>query len=448
LLGALSLSGLGFAIAGLGACVALLARDLGLARDQLAVLPSGFAVGLLIVAAVGPVLLRTDAKMPVLRAGAVVCAGGALMLSVAQNLVVALAGGLFVGLGGALMILVVPLLLSGPRAAVRIARANAISSTTGIFAPLIIGTLDSLGPTGRLAMLLAAAPLLLLLPLTRSRRTRGVVSRGAPQEADPRQAGSALSANDAVAGGGGDLALTTGAAGVADDPSPAIPLPEDASGRSLANPVAGDIGDRSAANPVAGELGRSVWGRVFGGWSRVVLAVSVEFCFVIWAVARLLATGVSTGTAALLASAFPIGMAVGRTIGPVKVRRVSPLLPGGVLAAAGTVLVTAFDGPVVVAAGLALAGLGVATLYPIVLADLISIPGVSPAHLASLSAFASGTAILLAPAALAALASVVDLRTAFLIPLPLLVILLLVRRPSDPAGLPLRETAPALQSPH
>ncbi|TCM41077.1 MFS transporter [Kribbella sp. VKM Ac-2568] len=389
-LGGLALAGLGFAIAGLGACVALLARDLGEATDRLAWLSSAFAVGLLIVALIGPMALRTDARMLVLRVGAIVCAVGALLLAVAQGLVVALAGGLLVGLGGALMLLVVPLLLSGPRAAVRIARANAVSSTTGIFAPLVIGALDSLGPTGRIAMLLAILPLLLVLPLTRS--------RVAPRAVQV----------------------------VAESPGDGPP-----------------------------------WGTVFRGWSRVVLAVSVEFCFVIWAVARLLATDVPAGTAALLASAFPIGMALGRTIGPENLRRMvepvnlrrqirpanhgrlsgrvkrgrgSALLPGGVLAAAGTVLVTAFDSPVMVTVGLAFAGLGVATLYPIVLADLISIPGVSPAHLASLSAFASGTAILLAPAALAALAGILDLRTAFLIPLPLLAILLLIRRPTQPVA--------------
>ena len=369
-LGGLALAGLGFAIAGLGACVALLARDLGEATDRLAWLSSAFAVGLLIVALIGPMALRTDARMLVLRVGAIVCAVGALLLAVAQELAVALAGGLLVGLGGALMLLVVPLLLSGPRAAVRIARANAVSSTTGIFAPLVIGALDSLGPTGRLAMLLAILPLLLVLPLTRSRMAPRAV-----------------------------------------------------------RVVAESSGDGAP------------WGTVFRGWSRVVLAVSVEFCFVIWAVARLLATDVPAGTAALLASAFPIGMAVGRTIGPENLGRVSgpvtrgrgsAMLPGGVLAAAGTVLVTAFDSPVVVTVGLAFAGLGVATLYPIVLADLISISGVNPAHLASLSAFASGTAILLAPAALAALAGILDLRTAFLIPLPLLAILLLIHRPTQP----------------
>jgi MFS family permease len=176
--------------------------------------------------------------------------------------------------------------------------------------------------------------------------------------------------------------------------------------------------------------------------------VSVEFCFVIWAVARLLDTGLSAAAAALLGSSFPIGMAVGRLIGPVNIGRLSPLLPGGVLAAGGTLLVTLFDSPAAVTAGLGLAGLGVATLYPIVLADLISTPGVSPAHLASLSAFASGTAILLAPAGLAALAGVVDLRTAFLIPLPLLVALLFIRRPppASPA-LPLTPETSASRAP-
>ncbi|MEV8378207.1 MFS transporter [Kribbella sp. NPDC056861] len=374
-LGALSLAGLGFAIAGLGACVALLARDLDESTDRLAVLPSAFAVGLLVVAAAGSFVLRTDAKLPVLRAGALVCAIGTVLLAVAHNLVVALVGGLLVGLGGALMILVVPLMLSGPRAAIRIARANAISSTTGIFAPLVIGTLDSIGPTGRLAMLLAAIPLVLLVPLTRSYRAPTTDERAV---------------NIVVAGGAGDLSLMTGG------------------------------------------TARRPWGSVFGGWSRVVLAVAVEFCFVIWAVARMLATDLPAGKAALLASAFPIGMAIGRVIGPVKVERVSALLPGAVLAAAGTVLVTAFDTPVPVTIGLGVAGLGVATMYPIVLADLISIPGVSPAHLSSLSACASGVAILLAPAALAALAGVLELRAAFLIPLPLLVILLLIRRPARP----------------
>ena len=98
----------------------------------------------------------------------------------------------------------------------------------------------------------------------------------------------------------------------------------------------------------------------------------------VWAVARLVATGLPTATAALLGSAFPIGMAIGRTIGPIHWRGWSPVVPAGLFAAAGTLLVSLFDTPAAVAVGLAVAGLGVAPLYPVTLAALVATPGLSP----------------------------------------------------------------------
>ncbi|TWD72390.1 hypothetical protein FB561_7381, partial [Kribbella amoyensis] len=338
---------------------------------------SAFAIGLLIVAAVGPFVLRSDARMLVLRAGALVCASGAVLLAVAPSLVIALLGGLLIGLGGALMLLVVPLMLNGPDAASRIARANAISSSLSIFAPLIIGAVDAFAPTGRLALLLTPPPLILLTFLC------GRVS-------------------------------TVGVAGAdADRTVYATPAPD---GSVSASPA-----------PSRQRRMRTPAGTAFTRWSRVVLAVSVEFCFVIWAVARLVDAGLPAPTAAVLGSAFPLGMAVGRLIGPVQLGRWPAVAPGVAVAAVGTVIVCASDSAALVTVGLALAGLGVATLYPITVADLIGTPGVRPAQLASLSAFASGTAILVAPAVLAALAGVVDLRTAFLFALPLLAVLLVIR---------------------
>jgi hypothetical protein len=73
------------------------------------------------------------------------------------------------------------------------------------------------------------------------------------------------------------------------------------------------------------------------------------------------------------------------------------------------------------------AGAGVATLYPVALAGLVDTPRLSAAHAASLGALASGTAVPAAPAALARLADVVELRPAFLITLPLLAALLVLR---------------------
>ena len=379
----IGLSSMGFVLAGLGACTAILARDLDEPTSRLALLSSGLAAGLLFVALVGPRLLRSWPITTVLAVGSVICAVGTVLLAVAPVYAVAIAGGLCIGLGGALLVLVAPLMLDGPTAAARLSRVNAVASGTGILAPLAIGALDSLGPTGRLALLAAAPPLLVLAVLTR--RVKPV-----PQSSEP-------------------------AALVLIDSAPAVGL-----GRKW-------LGRRSGARR---RVGRQVAAAVGLGWLRIVLAVAVEFCFVVWAVARLVATGLPTATAALLGSAFPIGMAIGRAIGPVHWRSWSPVVPSAVLAVVGTLLVSLFDAPAVVAAGLVVAGAGVAPLYPITLAALVATPGLSPARLAAIGAMASGTAILVAPAALAVLARVVDLRTAYLITLPLLAALFaLSRRP-------------------
>ncbi|NIK58003.1 MFS transporter [Kribbella shirazensis] len=381
-----ALSAMGFVLAGLGACVAILARDLDEPTGRLALLSSGFAVGLLLVAVIGPRMLRRWQMPTVLALGSVVCAVGAVLIAVAPVYAVAIVGGLLVGLGGALLVLVAPLMLDGPTAAARLSRVNAVASGTGILAPLAIGTLDGQGPSGRLVMIAAAPPLLLLALLTRrSRRSEATP----PWPAEEDQAGVP----------------------VLIDSAPAVGLGR--KWRRVGRRVAMDVGV---------------------GWLRVVLAVAVEFCFVVWAVARLVATGLPMASAALLGSAFPIGMAVGRAIGPIRWRGWSPVLPSGALAALGTLLVSLFDVPAVVALGLVVAGLGVAPLYPVTLASLVATPGLSAARLSAIGALASGTAILVAPAALGVVARVVDLRTAYLVTLPLLAVLFLLSRRSGRAS--------------
>ncbi|WP_410793812.1 MFS transporter [Kribbella sp. C-35] len=384
----IALSAMGFVLAGLGACVAILARDLDEPTSRLALLSSGFAVGLLLVAVVGPRMLKLWSMPTVLGLGSVVCAVGAVLIAVAPAYVVAIAGGLLVGLGGALLVLVAPLMLNGPTAAARLSRVNAVASGTGILAPLAIGTLDGLGPSGRYAMLAAAPPLLFLALLTRRSRPPHPTASKPPWESK-EEAGVP----------------------VLIDSAPAVGL-----GRKWRR------------------VGRRVVMDVGAGWLRVVLSVSVEFCFVVWAVARLVASGLPTAAAALLGSAFPIGMAVGRAIGPIRYRGWSPVFPSGALAACGTLLVSLFDAPAVVALGLVVAGLGVAPLYPVTLAALVATPGLSSARLAAVGAMASGTAILIAPALLAVLARVVDLRTAYLVTLPLIAVLFLLSRRSDRAA--------------
>lgn len=183
---------------------------------------------------------------------------------------------------------------------------------------------------------------------------------------------------------------------------------------------------------VAAEVAPVQLSRVEAGrrWLALVSAVAVEFCFVVWGVARLTGTGIRAGEAALIATAFPLGMALGRVVGSWLIARLPMVLVGSAVTAAGTLLVVLVDAWPVVGLGQLLAGLGLATLYPILLARLMHTPGLRPEFGASLGALASGTAITVAPAVLALLATVVDLRIAFLLPLPILIgTLLLYGRP-------------------
>ncbi|WP_329001483.1 MFS transporter [Kribbella sp. NBC_00709] len=432
----IALSAMGFVLAGLGACVAILARDLDEPTGRLALLSSGFAVGLLVVAVIGPWLLRSWPMSKVLAFGSIVCAIGAVLIAVAPVYAIVIAGGLCVGLGGALLVLVAPLMLNGPTAAARLSRVNAVASGTGILAPLTIGAIDGLGPSGRLAMLAAAPPLLLLALLNRrptrppaAQRTNPTPTSAAQRPhpihstrptsapADPTHRPATIPSNFAAAD-------RTGGRGSA--------VSDSVDGREL--PLAVLIDSAPAVGlgrKWRGRVGRQVVVDVGIGWLRVVLSVSVEFCFVVWAVARLVATGLPTATAALLGSAFPIGMAIGRAIGPIRWRGWSPVLPSGALAACGTLMVSLFDTPAIVALGLVVAGLGVAPLYPVTLASLVATPGLSSARLSAIGALASGTAILLAPAILAVLARAVDLSTAYLVTLPLIAVLFFLSRRSD-----------------
>jgi hypothetical protein len=167
-------------------------------------------------------------------------------------------------------------------------------------------------------------------------------------------------------------------------------------------------------------------------WLALVCAVAAEFCFVVWGVARLSATGLDDGSAAVVAAAFPVGMALGRLVGTPMIRRFPMVALGCGLMAAGTLMVVLAQAWPLVGAGELLAGFGVATLYPITLGRLMATPGLRPELGASMGVLASGVAITVAPNVLAQLATIVDLRLAFLVPLPLLLGVLLLhggRRP-------------------
>ncbi len=160
----------------------------------------------------------------------------------------------------------------------------------------------------------------------------------------------------------------------------------------------------------------------------LMVAVSPEFFFVVWGAARMQDSGLGPAGAAAGAAAFPVGMALGRLVIPRLIGRF-PVVPAGVtLALAGTLLCAAPVGPLPATAALALAGLGISSLYPMLADQLMRTPGVDLGRGASLAALASGVAVLGAPLFLNALASLVSLRLGFLAAVPLLLLVLVLRR--------------------
>jgi MFS family permease len=170
---------------------------------------------------------------------------------------------------------------------------------------------------------------------------------------------------------------------------------------------------------------------LLGPWIEVLFSVSVEFCMVFWAASAVTEWHhASEGLAPAVAALFLVGMAVGRTLAvPVTRRMPNPkILMLCCIAVAGTGFVLFWAAPVLplAAAGLAIAGLGVALLYPTTVSRTITAWPHAPDRAAARAALASGVAIGGAPFVLARLADLTGLRAAYLI-VPVLLIALMVR---------------------
>lgn len=360
----LGMVSVGFFVASIGVVLVLLADDLSVPLVQLAWVGSSFGYWLLVMALIGPRLLRLGAHR-VLAGAALLMAIGTLAVAVGgANAWLAYGGAVVQGLGAAGITLVAPRLLHGPSATAKLTRANAAASLAGIAGPLLLGLAVTVGIGGRLPLLLICLAMLALA---------GLAWR-------PR------SSPDAV-----------------------------------------------VVDPIVSPAPMLVKGVVLRRWLAQVCAVSVEFAFVVWGVARLLDTGLGAGWAAIVAAGFQIGMASGRVVGPWLISRLPMVLVGSALAAVGTVMAAVGLSWWVVGLGQLLAGFGTATLYPITLAHLMATPGLRPEVGASLGALGSGVAIVAAPALLAALAGVIPLQLAFLAPLLLLGALYFLHQRAVPA---------------
>jgi predicted MFS family arabinose efflux permease len=180
---------------------------------------------------------------------------------------------------------------------------------------------------------------------------------------------------------------------------------------------------------------------LLGRWVDLVLAVSVEFCFVFWAASAFIAWDrASLSQAPAVASLFLVGMAAARAMSARIIRRIPDprvLIPAcTACAGVGFAIFWAAPALSLAAAGLLVAGLGVALLYPTTISRVIAAWPHAPDRAAARAALGSGIAIGGAPFLLAQMSDAIGLRAAFLI-VPALLLVLAAR-----VGMGLYSSAP------
>ncbi len=152
-------------------------------------------------------------------------------------------------------------------------------------------------------------------------------------------------------------------------------------------------------------------------WVALLLAVSVEFCMIFWSADYMeKGLGLPKADAAQTVSLFLAGMITGRLAASRLVQRFSPLkvvIASNLLAAAGFLVYWSAGAPLLGAIGLFFTGLGVASLYPLILSLAIGASGGNSVQAGARASLASGTAIFTLPLVLGRLADSVGIRQAY-----------------------------------
>ena len=152
-------------------------------------------------------------------------------------------------------------------------------------------------------------------------------------------------------------------------------------------------------------------------WVAIVLAVSVEFCMISWSADYMENNlGMLKADAAQAVSLFLAGMIVGRLAGSRLVQNFSThkLVTLSILVAGSGFLVFWMAGNALLGmSGLFITGLGVASLYPLILSMAMATAGDNTVKASARATLASGTAILALPLILGRLADAVGIWKAY-----------------------------------
>lgn len=161
-------------------------------------------------------------------------------------------------------------------------------------------------------------------------------------------------------------------------------------------------------------------------WAGLVAVVSVEFCMIFWS-ADYLETGLGMvkADAAQAVSLFLAGMILGRLAGSRLGARfgVNQFVTASLLVAAlGFLVYWMAPAPLLGMVGLFITGLGVASLYPMILSLAIGSAGGGTVQASAFSSLASGVAIFFLPLILGRLADAMGIHQAYLLVVLLLAI--------------------------
>ena len=321
---------------------------------------SAFAVGILAVGLFGHFVIQRVGRWRALWIGAAGMSLSALALIAGQDPVVTIAAAFLMGCIGSLILAVVPAALSdqhGDQRAVAISEANVIASIVGAAAPLLVGLFAHAMGNWRLALASMA-----LAPL-------------------------------------------------------AIRL-----GVGRADPV---VQPTVSQSPASAGTGKRLPALYWFYWVGIVLVVSVEFCMISWSADYLEnELGMVKANAAQAVSLFLGAMIVGRLAVSRLVQRFASrtlVTLSILLAMAGFLVYWTTTSAVMGMVGLFLTGLGVASLYPLILSMAIAAANGNTVQAGARATLASGTAILVLPLVLGRLADAVGIRPAYGVVLVLLV---------------------------
>ncbi len=338
----------------LGPLTPFLRAELGLDYTVASLHFSAFAVGMLLAGATADRVVARLGQRATLWAGAFGLAGGMLLLTVGRQPAVTIAACLAMGAVGSWILAVYPAVLAqrhGSQRAIALTEAVILGSIGAAAAPFLLGLMARTPAGWRAALLL---PVVALIPLFLAFRTESL-SRASAQQARP--------------------------AGRANHQMPRLPA--------------------------------GYWAY----WALLVAVVAIEFCIVFWVADFLQSTrSLAAADAAMAVTIFLTAMVVGRIVISRLLRQFQPftLLLASLVVALGGFLALWLVQPVTAAVtGLAIAGLGVANLYPISLSLAVGAAPHAVEQASARASLASGVAILALPLLLGWAADSVGIAAAF-----------------------------------